>query len=429
VARSYKEAGLFSWRAHPQSGKLMTDLSHFALIVMLVALLHSDTAAAQSNAVPKTTTDSSVPAVSTDSATSTTVASTTAGATNHVETLLGGLRLSGYAEASYSYSTQPSGTGIVGRIFDRLQDQAMLNGLVVALDKPYDIDKLSAGFHAELVFGQNASVIKSGGFSVGEHGDIPHLYGTLNVPTPDGNGLQLKFGRMVTLMGLEVIEDVANPNWSEGYQFIYVENFTALGVSAEHKFNRYLDAQLRVINGWDVVQDNNQGKSFMGRLGIYPDDKSSISVVGYLGPEQTVDSTADRYGVDVVLNRKFGGSTAVWLQADYGREQANVSLPDPTQDATWWALGGWLTHDFTPAFGLAFRADYLDDQRGARTTGVFGFPSNTGLKVGSGTLTGNIRAWPQVLVRPEVRYDRSDLNVFNGNKDQMTFSLSAAYAY
>jgi hypothetical protein len=234
---------------------------------------------------------------------------------------------------------------------------------------------------------------------------------------------------MVTLMGLEVIEDVVNPNWSEGYQFIYAENFTALGLSAEHKFNRYLDAQLRVINGWDVVHDNNNRKSFMGRLGIYPDDKSSISLVGYLGPEQAVDSTANRYGVDVVLNRKVGSATSVWLQGDYGQEEANAALPDPTRDAKWWAIGGWLTHDFTPTLGLALRADYFDDRDGARTSSVFGFPANTGLKVGSGTLTANIRTWPQVLVRPEIRYDRSDLAAFNGKKDQTTFSLSAAYVY
>ncbi len=348
---------------------------------------------------------------------------------NHVETSLSGFKLSGYAEASYSYSTQPSGATIVGRIFDRLHDQAALNGLVLVLDKPYDPAKLSGGFHSEIIFGQNASVIKSAGFSLGDQGDVPHLFATLNIPTPNGNGLQLKFGRMVTLMGVEVIEDVVNPNWSEGYQFIYVENFTALGLSAEYKFNNHLDAQFRVINGWDVVQDNNSRKSFMGRLGIYPDALSSISLVGYFGPEQTVDSTADRYGINVVLNRKLGTRTSIWLQGDYGKEQASAALPDPTTDAKWWAVGGWLTYDFSPKLGVAVRGDYFDDRDGARTSGILGFPVNAGMKVGSGTLTLNVRAWPQILLRPEVRYDRSDLTAFDGEKGQATVSLSTAYLY
>lgn len=408
----------------------MTDLSRFAWIGLLLSfLLHPRSAPAQTDTRSLSASDSGALDASSVAADSARSAPAKEAAGNHVETLVGGLSLSGYAEASYSYSTEPNGADITGRIFDRMQDQAMLNGLVVVLDKPYDPARFSAGFHAELLLGQNASVIKSSGFSLGDHGDVPHLYGTLNIPTPNGNGVQVKFGRMVTLLGLEVIEDVVNPNWSEGYQFIYVENFTALGLGLEHKFNRYLDAQIRVINGWDVVQDNNSRKSFMGRLGVYPDERSSISLVGYIGPEQVVDSSAERYGLDLVLNRKVGSRSSVWLQADYGQEEANAALPVPDQDAKWWALGAWVTHDFSPAFGLALRGDYLDDRNGARTSGVFGFPLNTGLKVGSGTLTGNIRAWPQVLVRPEVRYDRSDSPAFDGNRDQTTFSLSAAYIY
>jgi hypothetical protein len=412
----------------------MKELTRFALTLMVAGgAVGANSMTAQSGADPGAadSADTSAQAhTGGDSATSAPPASSAeAAAANHVETLLSGFKLSGYAEASYSYSTQPSGAAIAGRIFDRMQDQAALNGLVLVLDKPYDASKLSAGFHSEIIFGQNASVIKSAGFSLGDQGDIPHLYATINIPTPNGNGLQFRFGRMVTLMGLEVIEDVANPNWSEGYQFIYAENFTALGLSAEYKFNNYLDAQLRVINGWDVVQDNNNRKSFMGRVGIYPDALTSLSLVGYFGPEQAVDSTADRYGVDVVMNRKFGARTSIWLQGDYGQEQANVALPDPTKDAKWWAIGGWLTYDFSPKIGVALRGDYFDDRDGARTSGVLGFPANTGMKVGSGTLTLNVRAWPQVILRPELRYDRSDLNAFGGKKDQATVSISTAYLY
>ena len=57
------------------------------------------------------------------------------------------------------------------------------------------------------------------------------------------------------------------------------------------------------------------------------------------------------------------------------------------------------------------------------------FPANTGQKLGSGTATLNIRAWPNAVVRPEVRYDRSTLAAFDGKKDQVTLALGAAYLY
>lgn len=347
----------------------------------------------------------------------------------YVETTLAGFKLSGFAEASYAYSGRSlDDTAIVGRLYDRLQNRFTLNALAVVLDRPYDPAKFSAGFHSEVLLGQNATLIKSGGLDLGTQGDIPHLYVTLNVPTGSGNGVQFKAGRIPTLMGLEVIETVANPNWSEGNQFIYVENFTGLGVSVETKFNRYLDVQLRVINGWDQIRDNNNRKSLMGRVGIYPDALTSIGIVGFWGPEQTGNDDANRYGVEGLLWRKLG-KAAVWLQGDYGKEQANAALPDPTQDAQWWAFGGWVTYDFTSSASLSLRGDYVHDENGARTSAFLGFPANAGHKFGSGTATLNIRAWPNALVRPEVRYDRSTLSAFDGKKDQVTFALAVAYLY
>src|SRR5256714_5288600 len=122
---------------------------------------------------------------------------------NHLETMLAGFKLSGFAEASYAYSDRSIGdTAIVGRLYDRFQNHFMLNALAVILDKPYDAAQFSAGFHTEVPLGQNAALIKAGGFDLGAHGDIPHLYITLNVPTASGNGLQFKVGRIPTLIGL-----------------------------------------------------------------------------------------------------------------------------------------------------------------------------------------------------------------------------------
>ncbi|HVH68195.1 MAG TPA: outer membrane beta-barrel protein [Gemmatimonadales bacterium] len=350
---------------------------------------------------------------------------------NHLETTLAGFKLTGFAAGSYSYTGRSLGdTAIVGRLYDRLQNRFMLNALAVVLDRPYDPAKFSAGFHTEVLLGQDATVIQSTGFKLGDQGDIPHLYITLNVPTASGNGLQFKVGRIPTLLGLEVIETYANPNWSEGNQFIYVENFTGTGVSVETKFNDHVDAQFRIINGWDQVSDNNGRKSLMGRVGIYPNALSSIGIVGFWGPEEPNNNTANRYGVDGLLWRKLG-KAALWIQGDYGQEQANAALPDPTRDAKWWALGTWVTYDFSSTLGLALRGDYVDDENGARSSfnGFVGFPANTGQRFGSATATLNIRSWPNAVVRPELRYDRSTLAAFNGHNDQVTFALGVTYLY
>jgi hypothetical protein len=339
------------------------------------------------------------------------------------------LAISGSAEASYSYSDHNVGNAIVGRLYDRFHDQVELNALTLVFDVPFDAARMTGGFHAELLLGQNAAVIKSLGFDIGNQGDVPQLYATMNIPTADGNGVQLKLGRMPTLMGLEVIETVANPNWSEGNQFIYVENFTQTGLSIEHRFSDRLDAQFRVFNGWDVVQDNNTRKSFMARVGIVPGKDASLALLGYYGPEQADNPTADRYGTEALLSTKLGGHTTVWAQGDIGREEANAALPDPASNADWWAVGAWITHDLSPKLALALRGDYLDDQDGARTSGVLGFPANTGHKLWSATGTLNVRSWEGLLLRPELRYDHSDLPAFAGDQNQVSLSLSLAYLF
>lgn len=356
---------------------------------------------------------------------------------NTLITALRGLTLSGYAEASYVYSTSadtpttaaPGTRVIAGRLYDRYSDQFMLDALSLVLDRPYDATTWDVGVHTSVLFGQNASVIQSLGFKLGAQGDITQLYVTLNIPTANGNGVQVKAGKIATLMGVEVIEDVANPNWSEGNQFIFVENFTATGVSVEHRFSRRVDAQLRLTNGWDVVQDDNRAKSFMGRVGFYPDTLGAIAIVGYWGPEQPGNDSAPRYGGELLLDRKLASAMHVWLQGDYGRERANAALPDPTRSAQWWGVGLWATFDVTGAVQLALRGDYVDDRNGARTNGAFGFPANTGQRFGSATGTLNLRVWPHALVRPEVRWDRSSILAFGGNRSQTTFALGAALLF
>ncbi|PYO76606.1 MAG: hypothetical protein DMD67_08080, partial [Gemmatimonadetes bacterium] len=89
-------------------------------------------------------------------------------AVNHLETALAGFKLTGFAEGSYAYSGRSLGdTAIVGRLYDRLQNRFMLNALAVVLDKPYDPATFSAGFHTELLVGQNATVIRSSGLDLG----------------------------------------------------------------------------------------------------------------------------------------------------------------------------------------------------------------------------------------------------------------------
>jgi len=161
------------------------------------------------------------------------------------------VNISGYVTASYTYAsrhTGGAGSPIVGRLYDRFHDQIELNAAKLTLDKPVATDKWDAGAHVDLLFGQNAPVLQSAGLNLGTNGDVEQAYATVNLPAGPGKYVQFKAGKFVTLLGLEVIEDVVNPNLSEGNQFIYVENFTMTGLRLDAKPAPTVDVELALIN-------------------------------------------------------------------------------------------------------------------------------------------------------------------------------------
>lgn len=334
--------------------------------------------------------------------------------------------ITGYVTTSYTWGSHSSGDSIiVGRAYDRHQNSMLINVANLTLERVAPIDRVGAGFHAEAWFGPHAAVVKSNGLDLGPNADIWQAYAVLNMPlNGPGSYLQLKSGKMATLLGVEVGEDVLNPNWAIGYQDIFLEPFTETGVELDGKFSPKWDAEVRLTNGWDQVVDVNKSKSVTARVGLTPDDRTLIAVAGYAGPERANNDSNQRTGANLVASRKFTPAFTAQVQLDYGREDG--AAPNGGQ-ALWVAAGTWLAYDVVPNATLALRADYMNDRNGARTSGVIGFAVNDGLEVGSVTATLNIKQWDHALVRPEVRFDRATLPVFDAHKDQ--FSLGAAISY
>jgi hypothetical protein len=229
-----------------------------------------------------------------------------------------------------------------------------------------------------------------------------------------------------------------------------MENTTETGLLLAYKWNDKWETDLCVINGWDQVTDVNAAKSFMGRVTWTPDDKTSLSMLGYGGPEQSHDNHDWRTGADIVFNRNklFTDKLNVWLQLDYGHEdnapQADLSTTTPTifPNSDWYGAGGWVTYDITDKVQLALRTDYVKDKNGVRTPFVDGLggTGNTITSPGTFTIapkelygetvTLNIKPIANLQIRPEFRYDRAAADTaFNGKKDQITIGVGVAYLY
>jgi hypothetical protein len=362
---------------------------------------------------------------------------------------LGQTEISGFVSASYIYDFDgtrgpnsaltagaPAGTpSIVGRTFDSHPDQFALNKFKLALEKPFvsSPTNWTVGYRADLIFGEDATIIHSSGFNLGTDGDLEQAFIDVNVPI--GNGLKVIIGKTVTLMGVEVIEEVSNPNWSEGNQFLFVENFTQTGVQLMYQWNDKLDTEFVVFNGWDQLPDNNDALSYMGRIGYALGSNTTLAFLGYGGPEQTAvaqggvvpNSSGNwRDGAEAVVTQKIGDKFTADLQLDYGHEEnyTFVLTGDTFNNPEWYAAGLWLIYDFTDKIELAFRQDYLEDREGSRTV-----VEGTNPELYSSTVTLNLKPVDNFQFRPELRWDHSDKHLYNGTRDQFTLGVGVAYLF
>jgi hypothetical protein len=351
--------------------------------------------------------------------------------------------ISGLVSASYLYNfNDPANHENAGRGFDDRADEFMLNKAALFLEKPleYNAFDWSAGYAAKLLFGQDARLTQTD-LNLGDDGDLFEANVVLNVPV--GNGLKLLFGKCGTPMGYESSFTEQNYNWSGGLQWTFVEPFTHTGLKASYAFSPEWEAELYVFNGWDVVEDNNDAKSFMGHVTYTPREATTVSLIGYGGPEQDENTSNWRRGVDGYVQQKLVGDFTGVVQFDYGEEDGAAA---DGSSADWWAGGLWLIYEPSERWNLALRGDYLNDEDGARTSGSIGpvvteeeasagaatetLPQETGAELYSLTLTFNYKPVEALRIAPEVRWDHATLDdAFDGNPDQVTLGMGAAYLF
>ncbi|MCX7886518.1 MAG: outer membrane beta-barrel protein [Verrucomicrobiae bacterium] len=338
---------------------------------------------------------------------------------------LGRTTFSGFVSASFFHNFNDGPPG--ANAFVTRSDAFMLHKVKLALERPVDYDskRWDAGFRVDMIAGEDAKVIHAAGLG---NPDLPFdlEQASVNLNIPVGNGLRLTLGKTVTLMGVEVIEETLNPNWSAGNQFLYVENFTQLGGMLAYKWNEKVETVLAVFNGWDKVTDNNAGLSYMGKINLALSEKTSVALLGYGGPERDNNTRDWRKGAQVVLTRKIGDKVTLHVQGDYGQEDRAALTGD---DAEWYAAGLWVVYQFHKKMGLALRGDYLADDGSSRT----GFDPRGNANLASFTVTLNIAPTRNLHVRPEIRYDHCSDAVFTdgGAKrhDQVLLGVGASYLF
>ncbi len=300
---------------------------------------------------------------------------------------------SGYIETSYNYNFSKGITNSL-RSYDARADQILLNNAHFAINGTQS-EKLS--YMAQVDFGTDAGVhgllhqvaLGAGPVAV----DIQEAAITYSF----SDKFQFTGGKFVTFEGIEVIEGPSNPTISRGYLFGLAEPFTHVGGYVTFQASDVVDIKLGVVNGWDLLIDNNKDKTIISRLGVNFGDPLTFGLSYYTGVEQ-VNSDNWRNSFDLTGLTKILHGVDFNFQANYGTETIGAA------NTKWFGFGVQPLIALSDNIDLGLRAEYFSDRDGART----GVPS---LDAFNFTIAPAFK-YDGFAFRFEYRFDEANKDVF-----------------
>ncbi|HVN87954.1 MAG TPA: porin [Candidatus Binatia bacterium] len=344
-----------------------------------------------------------------------------------------GIKFHGVVAIDYLYDiNSPDSGGPALRTFENERNSFIANLVNFHVERQ---PESGLGFVIDFDLGKTADVVNnttyfgrkdSSGNPITGNGtdffDARDFYLTYTVPV--GSGLKLKAGRFVTLAGEEVIKAYNNINYNvtNSILFGFAIPFTHTGLLGSYAFSDQLALDLGVVNGWDAVADNNDGKSVHGGLTIAPDPKVSFYITGTYGPEQNNNGRSKRFLTTVVATIKPTDQLTFILDYDYGNE-SNIAfsgggIVPASGNAQWQGVAGYAI--FAPAdnWQFALRGEIFDDPDGVRTLFQQGVTTPSTHTYGPGDTTWEFTPTISYKIadglwwRNEYRHDEADKNLF-----------------
>jgi putative OmpL-like beta-barrel porin-2 len=237
--------------------------------------------------------------------------------------------------------------------------------------------------------------------------------------TPKGaSSLNLTFGTLDAPIGFERDDEVLLLTPTTSFNFELARPSKLTGLFATYALSRKADLTGLVANGWDSPLDPNHGKTVGARLGFLPTERSSIGFSTLYGSEGDTGETNDR----LLLNADYAFQpNRDWLvagEANYGKD---IDLPNGGGNASWTGATLLVHRRLDRHWGIAARAEVMDDKDGARTgqpqtlTSYVVAPIYS-IGVGREGIFANIPHTtyriPRFQLRGEVRLNHSDVPFF-----------------
>jgi hypothetical protein len=377
-----------------------------------------------------------------------------------VNTALSSTTLSGYVDTSAIWNLG-SGTTVANRFANTAsdrQDGFNVNTIKLQLEKPIDEGTWSAGYKVETMFGPDANVMP-GALTSGVA--IKQGYAALRAPI--GNGIDFKIGQFDPIVGYEVTDSYANPNFSRSLGFNNLEPFGHTGILASYQVNDIIGVSAGVANGDSKFGLNGGSLTAAGfksgQTGSSFRDKLAESSKVYMGSVvvKAPESAGWLSGSSLYVGAVNGDANG--SKNDPTLLYVGVSLATPIKELSLGASadllfnGGnsgvpsvvnsyanayafYTGYQITEKLKANNRFEYATSGYGAFLPTINNLggqrADGTADKVIGETFTLDYALWSNVLTRGEFRWDRcvdGGGNPFNGQKNDLSLTASIVYKF
>jgi len=333
------------------------------------------------------------------------------------------LGMSIYLQGGYTFNfNNPDSMTNEQRLFDKKANTFLIDLAQIQFAKDPPVGGL--GYKLKLSYGETAKFIHSAGLgNPNDAFDLTEAY--VDYAAPLGSGLKLRLGKFATYICAETIEAKDNYNYSRSFLYSFATPFTHTGFMAGYKFSEAFTASLYIVNGWDVADDNNKGKTFGASFAVTPIEPLALTFNFIYGPEQPNSTSNNRFLFDWIGAFKATKNLTFMANIDYAHEEK-----DPLnggKDSEWYGAAVYAKYGFTDFFSTSIRAEYFNDENGVRT--------GIAQELKEITLTADFKVAKNLLVRPEYRHDWSTKNGFDSEhntfdtKNQDTIAVGVIYTW
>lgn len=348
--------------------------------------------------------------------------------------------LGGWVAQGYTSNPEDPDNGVNRPVlFNDLANEYLLNQVYVFAEQTWTADDnpWQVGSRVDLSYGYDSHFITVPGLE--RHQDrtrkwnsenrrngvaLPQAY--VEVSSPLAPGVTLKGGHFYAITNYESFAAPANPLYSHSHAFAYGAPFTHTGVLASYQHDQQTTWYAGYTQGWDAWDSPADAWGVLSGFAWHNADRSrELKLVVHAGDDVTatlenkVPRTGSRYAAWLIYQQQLHPELRYVMTTHFGNQEDGVivvNLGPSTithQDAQWYGIAQYLVWQIDPRRRALLRFEWFRDEDLSRHAMpirfVPGGPVLTGGNLWELTVGMNCLLGKRFTVRPEIRYDWTDV--------------------